>query len=170
MGVQTFPGELSRFIIAGYENPRVFAVFSSECGVSDKDSKFCKQFIPTQPHVAAVLAKCILRYLSATFSKEFLRVQKLEGVGSLAVYDAIPPGSRICTTFVASIHLALVGTFGVDNVLVERYDHMNGDHDKTCAVVVPHILEIVVFDAVLARSKKSRSLCLPDVPLLLMHL
>ena len=45
-------------------------------------------------------------------------------------------------------------TFGVDNVSVERYNHMKSDHDKTCAVVVPHILEMVVFDAVLARSEK----------------
>jgi hypothetical protein len=154
MGGRTFPGELSRFIIAGYENPRVFAGVSSESGLSGKDPKFRKQFIPTQPQVAAVLAKCIPRHLSATFTDEFLRVQKMDGVSSLAVHDAIPPGSRICTTFVASIHLALLDAFGVDNVLVERCDNMNSDHDKTGVVVVPHILEIIVFDAVLARSKK----------------
>ena len=154
IGGRTFPGELARFIIAGFENPRVFGDISSESALGGKDPKIRKQFKPTQPQVAAVLAKCIPRHLSATFTDEFLRVQRSDGVASLAVYDAIPSGSRICTTFVASIHLALVHTFGVDNVSVERCDHMNSDHNKTSAVVVPHVLEMIVFDAVLARSKK----------------
>ena len=67
MGGRTLPSELSRFIIAGYENPRVFGGISSESGlVSGKDPEIRKQFIPTQPQVAAVLAKCLPRHLSVT--------------------------------------------------------------------------------------------------------
>ena len=72
-----------------------------------------------------------------------------------AVDDVIPSGTKICrTTYVASIHFAFVDTFGVGNVSVERCKHKLSARQTMCVgVAVPHILEVVVLDVVLARSK-----------------
>ena len=45
-------------------------------------------------------------------------------------------------------------TFDLGNVSVEPFQFMKSDHNRTCGVDDPHILEIVVLDDVLARSKK----------------
>ncbi|KAI2491402.1 hypothetical protein MHU86_23157 [Fragilaria crotonensis] len=154
VGGRTFPGELSRYIIAGYKNPRVFCGLSSGDESHFSDPARRKTFCPSQVQAAAVLSKCIPRHLSESFTKRFLHHQGLPTAGSKWVHDAIPPGAQVCKTFVSSIHEALVDTFGVGNVSVEQCQFMKCDRDKTCGVAVPHVLEIIVLDAVLARSKK----------------
>ena len=154
VGGRTFPGELSRYIIAGYKNPRVFCGLSSGDESHFSDPARRKTFCPSQVQAAAVLSKCIPRHLSESFTMRFLHHQGLPTAGSKWVHDAIPPGAQVCKTFVSSIHRALVDTFGVGNVSVEQCQFMKCDRDKTCGVAVPHVLEIIVLDAVLARSKK----------------
>ena len=79
---------------------------------------------------------------------------KAPDTASLSVGGGVPNGAKICkTTFVASIHFAFLDTFGIDNVTVERCEHMRSIQYKTGVVVVPHALEVVVLDAVLARSR-----------------
>ncbi|KAI2493781.1 hypothetical protein MHU86_20744 [Fragilaria crotonensis] len=153
VGGRTFPGELSRYIIAGYENPRVFpGVPSTKADGQTKGKR--KVFVPSGGQSAAVLSKGLPRHVSAFFTERFLHYQKAPDTASLSVGGGVPIGAKICkTTFVASIHFAFLDTFGIDNVTVERCEHMRSIQYKTGVVVVPHALEVVVLDAVLARSR-----------------
>jgi len=154
VGGRTFPGELSRYIFAGYENPRVFpSVPSTKADGQAKGKR--KVFVPSGGQTAAVLSKCLPRNVSAFFTERFLHYQKAPVTASLSVGDGVPIGAKICkTTFVASIHFAFLDTLGTDNVSVERCEHMRSNHDKkTGGVVVPHLLEVLVLDTVLARSR-----------------
>ena len=152
VGGRTFPGELSRYIVAGYANPRVFAG-SVEPGPLAKGTR--KMFVPTHGQVAAVIAKSIPKHLEDPFTQHFLRYQGAPETVISAVDDVIPSGTKICrTTYVASIHFAFVDTFGVGNVSVERCKHKLSARQTMCVgVAVPHILEVVVLDVVLGRSK-----------------
>ncbi|KAI2497925.1 hypothetical protein MHU86_16581 [Fragilaria crotonensis] len=113
-----------------------------------------KVFVPSGGQSAAVLSKGLPRHVSAFFTERFLHYQKAPDTASLSVGGGVPIGAKICkTTFVASIHFAFLDTFGIDNVTVERCEHMRSIQYKTGVVVVPHALEVVVLDAVLARSR-----------------
>ena len=152
VGGRTFPGELARKIIAGYRNPRVYPTISRN--PTNRRDYWC-----SRNQAGSVLAKCIPRHLSESFVKSLTRLQanfddRNPASHPTVLPSVIPHGAKIGRTFVANIHQAFEDIFGDDNVSLERCDHMNSDHFKHCSVKVPHILEIVVMDAVLARSKK----------------
>jgi hypothetical protein len=162
VGGRTFPGELARKIIAGYMNPRVIPA-SSGLGVVDqegdpassRDPKNRRDYWPSRKQAYAVLAKCIPRHLEKAFLESLSNHQdKVDDLSQTVLPDVIPRGAKICKIGVAHIHLAFMDVFGRDNVLLEKCDHMNSDHTKHRSVNVSHILEIVVLDAVLARTKK----------------
>ena len=162
VGRRIYPGELSRFIIAGCDNPRVYSgtVQVPSIAPAEVDEKAMAQkrkkrkaFAPSQGQIAAVLSKALPRHVSASFSDRILHYQNSTDTPSLCVKNAIACNTKICkTTFVASIHFALVDTFGVGNVAVERCEYMGSDHDRTRIGSVPHVMEVVVLDAVLGRT------------------
>lgn len=155
VGRRTYPGELSRFIIAGCNNPRVFSGTEVDGKAKTQKSKKRKAFSPTQGQIAAVLSKALPRHVAASFGDRILHYQNSRDTPSLCVDGVIACGTKICkTTFVASIHFALVDTFGVGNITVERCEYMGSAHDRTRALSVPHVMEMVVLDAVLGRTTK----------------
>lgn len=155
VGRRTYPGELSRFIIAGCNNPRVFSGTEVDGKAKTQKSKKRKAFSPTQRQIAAVLSKALPRHVAASFGDRILHYQNSRDTPSLCVDGVIACGTKICkTTFVASIHFALVDTFGVGNITVERCEYMGSAHDRTRVLSVPHIMEMVVLDAVLGRTTK----------------
>ncbi len=153
VGGRTFPGELPRKIITGYMNPHVFPAISRV--PTNRRNYWC-----SRNQTGSVLAKCIPRHLSESFVKSLTRHQanfddRDQASHPTVLPSVIPHGAKIGKTFVANIHVALADVFGDDNISLERCDHMNSDHFKQHSLDVPHILEIVVLDAVLARSKKT---------------
>lgn len=155
VGRRTYPGELSRFIIAGWDNPRVYsgtvqvpsiAPAKVDGKAKAQKSKKRKAFAPTQGQIAAVLLKALPRHVSASFSDCILHYQNSTDTPSLYVKNVIACGTKRCkTTFVASIHLALVDTFRVGNVTVEGSCEYTGSAcDRTHVVSVPHVMEMVV--------------------------
>jgi hypothetical protein len=153
VGGRTFPGELARQIIAGYMNPRVVPQETSH-DPGNRHDYWC-----SRRQAAAVLAKCIPRHLSKAFIDSLtLHQAKFDDVRDVGQWrvlpEGIPPRAKICRTYVANIHLALIDVFGKDNVSLEMCDHMNSDRSKQ-STQSPHILEIVLLDAVLNRTKKT---------------
>lgn len=152
VGGRTFPGELARKIIAGYMNPRVYPAISRH--PTNRRDYWC-----SRNQAGSVLAKCIPRHLSESFVKSLTchqaKFHERDHLSHPTVLPSvIPLGAKIGRTFVANIHVAFMDIFGYNNVSLERCDHMNSDRFQQHAIDVPHILEIVVMDAVLARSKK----------------
>ena len=142
VGGRTFPGELARQIIAGYMNPRVVPQETSH-DPGNRHDYWC-----SRRQAAAVLAKCIPRHLSKAFIDSLtLHQAKFDDVRDVGQWrvlpEGIPPRAKICRTYVANIHLALIDVFGKDNVSLEMCDHMNSDRSKQ-STQSPHILEIVL--------------------------
>lgn len=162
VGGRTFPGELARKIIAGYMNPRVIppsasSVFGQGNQAYSRDPKSRRDYWPSRKQAFAVLAKCVPRHLEEAFLESLGRHHDAvnDSRSETVLPDAIHPhDAKICKIGVAHIHLAFVDIFGRANVTLEKCDHMNSDHIKHRSVNVSHILEIVVLDAVLARTKK----------------
>ena len=97
VGGRTFPGELSHYIIAGYENPRVFpSVPSTKADGQAKGKR--KVFVPSGGQTAAVLSKCLPRHVSAFFTERILHYQKASVTASMSVGDGVPIGAKICKT------------------------------------------------------------------------
>ena len=93
VGGRTFSGELSRYIIAGYENPRVFRGLTSGDGSHFPAHR--KAFCPSQVQTAAVLSKCIPRHLSESFTERFLHHQGLPTASSRTVLGPCMVPSRL---------------------------------------------------------------------------
>lgn len=162
VGGRTFPGELSRYIIAGYENPRVFPCLSEAKPAASTTSKSKRKvFAPSNSQCAAVLSKCLPKHVATAFVDHFLRHQKLSATASLSIGEGIPPGAKISkTVLAASIHLALVDIFGDCNVVVECCDKIKDVANRMQGKEEPYALEVVVLDAVLARSRAhAKPLC-----------
>ena len=136
--------------------PSALSVVDQGDQAYSRNPKNRRDYWPSRKQTFAVLTECLPRHLEEEFLESLSpHHNEVDDSRSQTVLpDVIPRGAIICKLGVAHIHLAFVEIFGQDNVTLENCDHMNSDHIKHRSVNVSYMLEIVVLDAVLARTKK----------------
>ncbi|KAI2491740.1 hypothetical protein MHU86_22817 [Fragilaria crotonensis] len=151
-GGRTLPGETARNLIAGSSNPRVFGDLEGKAPVGDPISR--KAWHPSKTQFANVIAKCLPRTDINRFHqtwKTVLSAMKGKPVPDDPVFG-VPGGAQLLNTNVQVIHRTFLEMYGSTNVSLAMCDHMNEGVDIHSVITRPDYLEIVMMDAVIART------------------
>ncbi|KAI2501506.1 hypothetical protein MHU86_12951 [Fragilaria crotonensis] len=151
-GGRTLPGETARNLIAGSSNPRVFGDLEGKAPGGDPMSR--KAWHPSKTQFANVIAKCLPRTDINRFHqtwKTVLSAMKGKPVPDDPVFG-IPGSAQLLNTNVQVIHRTFLEMYGLTNVSLAMRDHMNDGVDIHSVVTRPDYLEIVMMDAVIART------------------
>jgi hypothetical protein len=150
-GNRTFPSDISRHLIAGVDDPRVFgSVVPRRSSVRSSRPSF----FPSKVQFSATISKCLPKQDVANFSSAFSRFQVLaNGVATpLGLSDCgVPPGASVLNVKVKTILWSLQEVYGTHFVGVSMCDHMNADFSRA-PVKRGDYFEMVVMDAVLSRT------------------
>ena len=151
-GGRTLPGETARNnLIAGSSNPQLFG---EPEGTAPGDPMSRKAWLPPKAQFANVIAKCLPRTDVNRFHqtwKTVLTGMKGEPVPNDPVF-VIPNDAQLLNTNVHAIHRTFLELYGSDNVSLAVCNHMNDGVDFHSVVEQPDYLEVVLMDAVIART------------------